>query len=348
MLIGSNIGTAITAFLASINADREAKKVAMANAFINVFGMLVFIWWIQAFATIVADISPKSTLAPGDPLAMAETIPRQIANAHTLFNLVIAAIVLPFTGRVAWLINRILPEKPPPEEIMLKTMYLDERMVSMPALGLNLAKQEALRIGNITQDMVSDVIIPFLLKKPDLLEELDMKEKQVDFLTQEVNAYLTRIIRQSVEPARADEAFQIMYTLKELEEIADIIGNLLVERAGLWIRSEVEFSGDGKKELVQYHNIAQKQLSRALDVFRDLNLEKARMMKSKHKKYRVIASEYEKKHYERLRNEKKPLEESGDTHMELMTRLRTITHHATNIARILLDWKSNDEPAGKK
>ncbi|MFC2098999.1 Na/Pi symporter [Bacteroidota bacterium] len=340
MLIGSNIGTAITAFLASIKASREAKKVAMANAFINIFGMLLFVWWIQGYADIVAQISPKSTLPAGDPMAMAETIPRQVANAHTLFNVVMAIIILPVTGQVARLIDWMLPEKPLPEEEMMKTIYLDESLVNTPALGLNLAKQEAMRIGTITQDMVGDVILPFIVKQHHVLDDLVNMEKQVDYLTEQVNAYLMRMIRLGVETERADEAFQIMYTVKELEEIADVIGNLMVQRAEVWIKTDSEFSDQGKKELVEYHTLTQKQLSRALEVFRDLNLEKAKRMKAKHKKYRSIASDLEKQHYERLRDAGKKIEETGDTHMELMTRLRTITHHSTNIARILLEWKT--------
>jgi phosphate:Na+ symporter len=129
-----------------------------------------------------------------------------------------------------------------------------------------------------------------------------------------------------------------MYTLKELEEISDITGNHLVSAAQNWISGDVEFSKQGKKELVEYHTVVQKQLSRAIEVFRDVNLEKAREMKAKHKKYRDIASEFEKQHYERLRDPNKKIESSGDTHMEIMTRLQTISHHATNIARILLKW----------
>jgi phosphate:Na+ symporter len=310
MLPGSNIGTAITAFLASIKASREAKKVAVANALINIFGMLLVIWWIPGYADIVAYISPKSALPYDDPLAMAETVPRQIANAHTLFNVMIACILTPVTGLVARFIDFILPEKEAPEEDMMKILYLDKNLINTPSLALNLAKQEALRIGTITQDMVGDVILPFLVKQPHVLADLVSKEKQVDFLVNEVNAYLMKIIRQSIAEERADEAFQIMYPVKEL---------------------------------VEYHTVTQKQLSRALEVFRDVNLEKARRMRSKYRKYRTIASEMEKQHYERLRAAGKKIETSGDTHMEIMTRLRTITHHTTNIARILIEWKTGEK-----
>ncbi len=341
LLLGSNIGTAITAFLASIKASREAKKVALANALINVFGMLILVLWIPGFAHIIELISPKSMLPSGDPLYLAETVPRQIANAHTVFNIMLAAIIIPFTGFVARMINRIFPEREE-EKGEMQTMYLDENLISTPVLGLNLAKKEAMRIGSVVQEMLSDAILPFLTKEKILLSSLSENERMVDFLADKTNTYLVLISRQEIDSDRINEAFQIMYTIKELEEMADIIGNLMVTRAETWINEDVEFSGEGKKELVEYHTITQKQLSRALEVFRDLNLEKAKYMTSKHRKYRAIASELEKMHYQRLLEAGRKLEQSGDTHMELMTRLRSINHHATNIARIILDWNKGN------
>lgn len=333
LLLGSNIGTAITAFLASINATREAKKVAIANAIINIFGMLLFVLWVPQFALIVESIS--------------DTVARQIANAHTLFNLTVAAVLLPFTGVVARLTDRLLPEKEAGEEELMKTQFLDDNLLTTPVLALNLAKKEAQRIGSVIQDMLTEIIVPFLVKQEHLLPEIREKEKQVDYLVDAVNNYLVNLSRRSTDPKSTGEAFQIMYTIKELEEISDIIGNLLVTRAEDWIATDVEFSDQGKKELAEYHTLTQKQLSRALNVFREVNLEKAREMKEKHAKYRAIASEMEKHHYERLRRPDRKLEISGDTHMELMTRFRTISHHATNIARILLEWMDKDEPSGQ-
>ncbi|MDA3822276.1 MAG: Na/Pi symporter [Bacteroidales bacterium] len=253
LLLGSNIGTAITAFLASINSSREAKKVALANALINVFGMLLLVLWIPAYANIIVNISPKSSLPSTDVMALADTIPRQIANAHSLFNVMLAIILLPFTNQVAKLVDLILPEIVEEEDLFMQTLYLDSNLISTPALGLNLAKQETLRIGTITQDMLSDCILPFVTKQTHILKDLVNKEKQIDFLAEEISSYLTKIIRESVGSNRTDEAFQIMYTVKELEEIADIIGNLLVTRAETWIGDKVEFSDQGKKELLEYH-----------------------------------------------------------------------------------------------
>jgi len=230
----------------------------------------------------------------------------------------------------------------------MKAIYLDEMMIETPAFGLNLAKQETLRIGQITQDMVGDLILPFLVKDTHLLQDFSNKEKQVDFLSDEINSYLMRIIRQGVEAGRTDEAFQIMYTNKEFEQIADVCLNMIEQKAEPWIAGEIEFSEEGKKELVEYHMRTQKQLSRAIEVFRDLNLKKAKRMKAKHKKYRGIGIELEKSHYQRLLDIEKKIEASGDTHMELITQLKIITSHATNIARILLEWETKKKKKKNK
>jgi len=343
LLLGSNIGTSITAVLASLKANREAKKVALANVFVNTFGVLVFVAWIPAFGDIITRLSPKSSLPPGDILAMAETIPRQMANAHTFFNLAVAIILLPITNVVSRVINRILPEIPEPEEAVLAVQFLDDNILGTPTLGLNLAKEETMRMAKITQDMVGDVILPFLVKDPSVIKEVLEKEKLVNFLSEQVNLYLTKIIRQGIESERADEAFQIMYSVKELESIADTCTNLLGQKAELWIESNFEFSAEGKKELIEYHTLIQKQLARAIEVFEELNLEKAKRMKEKHKKYRSIAAGLEKQHYERLRDIGKEVEARRDTHLELMTHFRTIQSHATNIGRILLKWKTRDK-----
>ncbi len=95
LILGSNLGTCVTAGLASIGASREAKRVALAHTMFKVGGILLFVLWIPTFADIIRSISPTSNAIGLDKLA-AET-PRQIANAHTLFNVSLAFIFLPFT-----------------------------------------------------------------------------------------------------------------------------------------------------------------------------------------------------------------------------------------------------------
>lgn len=342
LLLGANIGTAITAILASLKTDREAKQVALAHTFIKIIGVLIFLFWIPQFAELVKVISPKSTVTEGDFNAFAETVPRQIANAHTAFNIVLTCLILPFTNLFAKLVEKILPVKLV-EKPVLKTVYLDYGMVRNSSLALSLVKKETLRMGRLVQDMTGDIIIPYLVKKSEILDDIKQKEEEVNFLRDEINHYILKITRENLNEERVNESFQMLYTVKEFEQIADIVSTNMIAKAFRWSKSKLEFSEEGKNEIVDYHTRTQKQLSRALAVFESVNLEKAKAMKEKYKQYRNLEIELEKQHFERLRDEVTETISSSKSHVELMTFLRAINGHATNIARILLKWSSKKE-----
>ena len=114
----------------------------------------------------------------------------------------------------------------------------------------------------------------------------------------------------------------------------------MIDKATSWCAMNYEFSHEGKNEIIEYHTSTQKQISRAIEVFTDVNLEKAKVMKDKYRKYRDLAISLEKHHYERLREEVSDSISSSKTHLELMSMLRAINGHATNIARILLKWSN--------
>lgn len=337
LLFGANIGTAVTAVIASIKTNREAKQVALAHTLFKVLGVLVFLFWIPQFAELVKIVSPKSLEASGNINSLGDVMPRQIANAHTVFNIILTVLVLPFTHQFIKLIEKLLPLKPD-EKPAFKTHYLDQGMLKSSSLALNLAKQEVIRMGRLIQDMTSDIIIPFLVKGEGVIDNIKIKEEEINFLRDEINYYILKITKENINEERINEAFQLLYTVKEFEQIADIISTHLIPKAESWCSKDYEFSVDGKKEIVDYHTRTQKQLSRAIDVFADVNLEKAKAMKQKYKQYRNMEFDLEKQHFERLRDDVEQSITSSKTHVVLMTNLRAINGHATNIARILLKW----------
>jgi phosphate:Na+ symporter len=338
LLLGSNLGTAVTAILASMGSSREGLKVGVAMVIVKLFGILIMVWWIPSFAGLVESISPKaSPELVTDTQAVAAILPRQIANAHTLFSVFLAFLFLPFTKQLARLVDAIVPPDRIQEDLKPKTMYLDKRFSKTPVLGLNLAKQEALRVGNLVREISYDIILPFTEKSGKSLSSIGMKEETVDYLATEIQNYLTALTRENMGQKRVDEAFQIMYVVNEFENIADIISKILVHRATAWLDSEADFSAEGKKELREYHQHVMNQMNRAMEVFKDLNLERAREMKTKYKKYRLLAMEFEMQHYRRLQDPASNSQESSETHLELIAQLRNIAGHATNIARIFLN-----------
>ena len=339
LMLGANIGTAITAILASIKTDREAKQVALAHTLIKVIGVLLILFWIPQFAELVRFVSPKSTLPANDFNGLAATVPRQIANAHTIFNVALTILILPVKNLFAGFIEFILPVEIV-EEPALQTVYLDYGMVKNSSLALSLAKKETLRMGQLVQSMSEEIIIPFLVKQTEILDDIKEKETEVNFLRDQINKYILKITRENLNEERVNESFQLLYTIKEFEQVADIISGTMIKKALSWSKNEYAFSSDGQNEIIDYHTKTQKQLSRALEVFENVNLEKAKAMKEKYRKYRNMEIELEKLHFERLKDEITETISSSNTHVEIMTMLRAINGHATNIARILLKWSN--------
>jgi phosphate:Na+ symporter len=197
-------------------------------------------------------------------------------------------------------------------------------------------------MAHIVQKMADTFIAPFIHSEQPDLNLMNQKEEEVDFLRDRINSYLLKIISGDIESERTQEAFQIMYTVKEFEQIADILRDTYFNKTHEWIEKRHEFSDEGKEELSSYHIQVLKQLARSVEVFREVNLEKAKLMKTKHNKYRIYAMDLEKSHYRRLMEMKEKSLNTSKTHLELMSALQTVYSHATNIARIILQWSDKN------
>ena len=150
MAIGANIGTCVTALLASLGKHREAQRAAGVHVFFNVAGAVLWVGLIGYLAQLAVWISPVAEgLAGADKLA-AET-PRQIANANTFFNVINTLIFLPFVAQIARLVERLIPDKPPAEAVIIEPKYLEEALVETPVLALDRVRLELghmVRTGN--------------------------------------------------------------------------------------------------------------------------------------------------------------------------------------------------------
>lgn len=135
ILFGDNIGTTITALLASIGQSKDAKRTAAAHCIFNISGCFIFIWFIKPYAAFIQWISPK-----GPEI---EVISRQIANAHTAFNIAMTLLWVPLIALMIKIVMLIIPDGKAEKEDPLKPLYLDERIVSQPAAALQLAAKES-------------------------------------------------------------------------------------------------------------------------------------------------------------------------------------------------------------
>ncbi len=234
LLLGSNLGTPVTALLSSMKADREAKKVALSFLLIKFISVLIFAGWTAKLGSLLYQFTPEASL------------PRLIANAHTLINVVLMLVVLPFTPQLAWLVDRLVGKVKVSVEPAFRTLYLDRNMLGTPSLALNLAKQEIIRMAGIVQSMYTLIITPFLDKDGSPLNQIYIQESEVDYLRDTIKAYLLQINREQISSKRVDESFLLLYSLNEYEKIADIISSNLANRAEKWLAKDQNFSDQWK------------------------------------------------------------------------------------------------------
>jgi phosphate:Na+ symporter len=334
LLLGANIGTAITAVIASIGTSRESKQVVLAHTLFKTIGALIIVGWIPQFVMLVTAISPGGMDAAGaEDIAMA---PRQIANAHTAFNILVALVFLPFAGPYSRLIARLLPVKDKKQD-SLSTWYIDEGMLHSPSLALSLARQEVLRMMEVAQRMTEDIIVPFMEKNSASLKQILKREEELDFLREAINGYLVKIVRMNLTSNQVEEAFQMMYAIDEYEQIGDILSGSLFEKAEIWCGRKVYFSAMGREEILDFHLKTLKILYQSYRAFKGTDIKEARKSKESYSHFRKQYFELEKQHYERLKEDIEGSAESSRTHLEVIASLKGVGSHATNIARILLE-----------
>jgi phosphate:Na+ symporter len=348
LILGSNIGTSITALLASINTGRESKRVALAHTLFKLVGVSLFVWWIPYFAEIVRSISPEGSQSSTGIAYLAEVVPRQIANAHTVFNVVLTLLLLPFTNVAAKIIERILPDIEEKEISIYKTKFLEESLITTPTLALNLAKAEIIRMATKVQKMVDQILVPFFVSNRDIIDEIIAAEAEIDYLNLRISKYLMKISQKSLEEETADEVFQMMHCITEIEQIGDLVSKNLIPLANKRIENNLTFSNAGRLEIEDYHLRTMKQISRAIEVFKDVNLQDAKRMERKYKKYRLMEMDLRRTHFDRLRDNIPQSIETSGIHLELIELLKRISSSATNIARIFLETKKDKETSIKK
>ncbi|MBU0473798.1 MAG: Na/Pi symporter [Bacteroidetes bacterium] len=343
LLLGSNLGTSITAILASINSSRDAKRVALAHSLFKILGIILFAWWIPTFADLIRTFSPATGLDITSPNNF-DALPRQIANAHTFFNIILTAILLPGINIAAKLITKMLPDIPDEEEEEhFKTKYLEDDLISTPALALSLTKAEIIRMALKVKGMIEKILPIFFDYKPEALDELNEKEEEIDFLNFKINRYLRKISQESIVEERSDEIFQLMHTATEIEQIGNVIAKRLVPLAKKKNKNNIHFSEEGEKEIREYHLKTIKQMSRSIEYFKDINLQDAKHIKQKYKKYRLMEQELRRTHFDRLLDEVPETVESSQIHLELIELLKRISSHATNIASMQLESHGEKE-----
>jgi len=241
LVFGANIGTCVTALLASIGKQRLGLRAAMVHVTFNFAGVLIWFSFIDELAQMARWLSPTATELTGSAQLAAE-LPRQIANAHTIFNVANAVVFIWFTGLFAWLVMKLIPDKPERGPGIIEPKFLNEALLEAPALALDAARMEIVRMGRHVQAMVRQSVPAVLRGSRRDLEYLREMDNEIDILHRAIVHYLGRISREELSEAETEALHDYLNAATLYESIGDIVETDLVHVGDERLRRNVQVS----------------------------------------------------------------------------------------------------------
>ena len=322
VVLGANIGTCATALAASLRSSSDARRVAVAHIAFKVLGVALVFPFISPLTSVIAQTA-------GD-------VARQIANAHTLFNVAISALFLPFAPWAARVITALVPEEERGDN-PYRTRYLDDRYLDQPALAIGQATREALRMGDVAQNMLRDAMVVLRTDNQELLEDVERRDDQLDYLDREIKLFIARLGRETMSADMAQKEIALISFIGNLENIGDIIDKNLMELARKKLYQGRRFSEAGEAELIEFHSLVSKNLERAIAGFAANDRSLAQEVLDMRPMVRQRERELRDSHLARLRRGLAESLETSEIHLDVLTNLKRISSHITALVYPILE-----------
>ena len=328
ILLGDNIGTTITAVLASIGQPRNAKRTAAAHCIFNVSGCLLFIWFIRPFAAFIQMISPKGPEV--------EVISRQIANAHTTFNIVMTLIWTPLLFVMVKLVMRLIPDKKEEEGDPTEPVYLDDRLMAQPAAALQLAAKEILHLAFLVREQLH-LTTGMVRRKEEGQPAAGIEQREkLKGLGGKITEYLSGLFSAGVlTEEQAAQTAGVMYLLGDVERMGELCVDvtLAIEDRD---RRKTKYSKEAMKDLEKSLKVIEDMYGVALQVLTTGDEESARKIRKKKEKVLDLDIEMRKGHMDRVSKGKCATEMTGPLN-DILHAIDRMGNCCVNIADAALD-----------
>ena len=332
LALGANIGTCATAGLAAIGKPREAVRVAVAHVTFKVVGVLMIVWFIPPFADLVRAISPVEESLTGFDKLAAET-PRQVANAHTIFNIAIAFLFMPFAPVFARFCEWVVPDRPMLEPLVMKPKYLDKELLSTPPLALDRARREVGRLGDLVDEMLDSALPAVVSGSEEDLQALAEQDSDIDILHGHVVEYLGQISVGELTTEESGEVMELLQVTNHLEQIGDIIETNLVTTGRRRLEEGVVVSEATREVIQRYFDEVSQAFTASVKSVRDQDNKVARTVKRMKKEMATLAEQTARYELGRLVADEPNRLQTFSREMEIIESLSRIYRMSRKIAR---------------
>ena len=315
MIYGENLGTTTTALLSSLGASVAARRAAVSHFVFNVVGTLLFFAMTPLVLPVIQGLST-------DPM-------RQLANAHTIFNLINVLIQLPFLGLLVLVVRRIVPG----DEAEMETgpKYLEKRLLDSPSIAIEQAGRETLRMMDLAHDALRLSLDGFLKNDDNCYENVNKREVIVNRLEREITAYLVDLTKRSLSEVESDRVTLLFDNLNDIERVGDHAENI-AELAEMRLEGNLYLSPSALEDLEEMTQLCIEILEDTKAVMQRPSTTLIDRILNMEEKADQLEREFRDRHISRL-SAGKCHPASGVVFLDVISNLERVADHGANIAR---------------
>lgn len=327
ILLGDNIGTTITALLASIGQSKAAKRTAISHSIFNITGSIVFACLIRPFAAFITYISPSGNEV--------DVIARQIANAHTCFNIVCTLIWLPLLPVMVKLVTTIIPGKDKLPQTDCKPKFLDEKLLDQPVAAMYLLSQEIGHCADMASDMLNTAKTALRGKAEDF-HNYEVESNQVRNLRNDINDYTAKLLSSGVlTESQSEQTAGLLYVSNNIDRMTEY-SQRVTQTVQQVYQSGRKLSASAEQELNECYDTAHDLFDRAVDSVRYGDADMAQQVLTDKKKLRKAQKRFNKAHMARVKAGKCEANLTADF-SAILYGLERMVDNSVNIAEETLD-----------
>jgi len=337
LALGANIGTAVTTALMGILSAKstQAVQASVVHVAFNVLGTLIWLPLIWLLVDMAIWVSPSSPGLEGTARAASE-VPRQIANANTLFNVINTLLFIGFTGWFAKLAERIVPERKPAAGIIVEPKFLDDAVLKAPSVALQQVRMELGRVGAISLGMLQEVRPALDNRDLEHLDEIARRNDEVDILVAEILNYLGKVRKGMLTEEESHEFQALMTATDNMESLADVIKTNVVSLARRAVAINTASGEETREMLIELYTSVIQSVELTVQAVRDTDQLAAESVLVMKETLREQADRLLSRKAERLTADDPDYLELVRLQMSFVDQLRRIYTLAKRIAKVSL------------
>ena len=323
LVLGANLGSAINPLVEGAKRDNPASyRLPVGNLLNRAVGIVLVLPFLRPLA---------QHLQPWQP-----DLAKLTAEFHVAFNLVTAVLFIGVLDPLSQLLTRLLPDRVRAEDAG-RPRYLDETALETPSLALADAARETLRVGDLVETMLRQVMTAIMNNDRALVSQVSRMDNAVDGIVEATKLYLTKLTRDSLDEREGRRAMEIIAFAINLEHVGDIIDKNLSELATKKIKRRFQFSAEGAEELLAFHRRIMDSLRIAFGVFMSCDVGEAHKLLAEKAVLRNAELAATERHLDRLREGRPESIETTSLHLDVLRDLKRIHSHICSVAYPVLD-----------